>query len=273
MTAQSMAAADLVAHRPRGGMFLGFTTVLRKEITEWFKGPKALIVAGVSIVAAIFTTVIPFIVKATNQAAQTGAEGSQFVLTLDPTTNVLLGWAGQTVPLIAVVATMALMSTERDRGTLAWTLTNPVSPTSVIAAKFAASMLVFGVAAVILPIVVSIGVATVVYGALPNLAIVGTFAVLFLALPAFYIALTIGLGTFVKTTAGVAGIAFAVMFLPQILGGLMPVINEVAPTSIGAWAIATAKGEPASMLTLAGWVVSMAVIVIGSKLVFDRQEL
>jgi hypothetical protein len=96
---------------------------------------------------------------------------------------------------------------------------------------------------------------------------------LFLAVPAFYIALTIGLGTAVKTTAGVAGIAFAVMFVPQILGGLLPIITEVSPTSIGTWAMATAKGEPASMLTLAGWLVSMAVIVIASKLVFDRQEL
>ena len=273
MTAQSMAAATPTARRQRGGIFLGFTTVLRKEITEWFKGPKALIVAGVSVVAAIFTTLIPFVVKATNQAAQTGAQGTQMTLTLDPTANVLLGWGGQTVPLIAVVATMALMSTERDRGTLAWTLTNPVSPTSVIAAKFVASMLVFGVAAVLLPMAVSIGLATIAYGALPNLAIVGTFAVLFLALPAFYIALTVGLGTVVKTTAGVAGIAFAAMFLPQLFGGLVPVINEVSPTSIGAWAMATAKGEPASMLTLAGWTVSMVLIAIGAKLAFDRQEL
>jgi ABC-2 type transport system permease protein len=273
VTAQSVAAANTTARRPRGGMFLGFTTILRKEITEWFKGPKALIVAGVSIVAAIFTTLIPFIVKATSQPAQAGVEGTPLSLTLDPTANVLLGWGGQTVPLIAVIATMALMSTERDRGTLAWTLTNPVSPTSVIAAKFIAGMLVFGVAAVILPLIVSVGLATVAYGALPDLAIVGAFAGLFLAVPAFYIALTIGLGTAVKTTAGVAGIAFAVMFVPQILGGLLPIITEVSPTSIGTWAMATAKGEPASMLTLAGWLVSMAVIVIASKLVFDRQEL
>ncbi len=36
--------------------------------------------------------------------------------------------------------------------------------------------------------------------------------------------------------------------------------------------MATAKGEPASALTLAGWLVSMTAIVIGAKLVFDREE-
>ena len=49
---------------------------------------------------------------------------------------------------------------------------------------------------------------------------------LFLALPAFYIALTVALGTGVKSTVGVAGIAFAVLFLPQVLGGLLPIVER-----------------------------------------------
>jgi ABC-type transport system involved in multi-copper enzyme maturation permease subunit len=273
MTAQSMAVGTTTTHRRRGGMFLGFGTVFRKEVTEWFKGPKALIVAGVSVAGAMFLSVIPLVVRATSQAAESGLEHSPVDLSMDPTTNVLLGWGGQGVPLIAIVATMALLSAERDRGTLAWSLSNPVSATSVIAAKFVAAMLVFSVTAVILPIALQVALATVVYGALPDLSIVGTFAALFLALPAFYIALTIGVGTAVKSTAGVAGVAFAVMFVPQLIGGLVPIVNELTPTSIGHWAMATAKGQPASMLTLAGWAVSMVVIVVGSKLVFDRQEL
>ena len=266
MTAQSAAIVPAIKSPSRGGMFLGFGTSFRKELTEWFKGPKALIVAGVSIAGAVFMTLVPFIAEATHEAEAAG------LMTKDPTTNVLLGWTGMTVALIAVVATMALVSAERDRGTLAWSLTNPVSPTSIIAAKFMAAMLVFSVAAVILPLIVSVGVATVVYGALPNLATVGTFGLLFLALPAFYIALTIGLGTAIKSTAGVAGVAFAVMLVPQVLGGMLPIIGDLSPTSIGVWALATAKGDPASVLTPVGWLVSMTIIVVGAKLVFDRQE-
>jgi len=253
-------------------MFLGFGTVLGKELTEWFKGPKALIVTGISVVGGIFMTLIPFVVKATNQAAETGPGQTQMLLTMDPTTNVLLGWGGGTVALIAVVATMALISAERDRGTLAWSLTNPVSPTSIIAAKFLAAMVVLGLTAVILPLAISVALATVVYGGLPDLAIVGSFAVLYLTLPAFYIALTVGVGTVIKSTAGVAGVAFAVMFVPPLIGGLVPLFSELSPTTIGNWAMATAKGEPASSLTLAGWVASMVFIVVGSKLAFDRQE-
>jgi ABC-type transport system involved in multi-copper enzyme maturation permease subunit len=266
MTAESVAIRPIVFNPGRGGMFLGFTNSLRKELTQWFRGPAALIIAGISIVGAVFMTLIPFIAKATKDTADAG------LLTMDPTSNVLLIWSGQTVTLIAVVATMALLSAERDRGTLAWSLTNPVSPTSIIAAKFVAAMLVIAVTAVVLPLLVSVGVATVAYGSLPDFRIVGTFAVLFLMVPAFYIALTIGLGTAIKSTAGVAGAAFAVIFIPQILGGLLPIVTELSPTSIGNWALAFAKGQPASMLTLAGWAISMAVLIVGAKLVFDRQE-
>jgi ABC-type transport system involved in multi-copper enzyme maturation permease subunit len=266
MTAQSVAVGPITASPVRGGLFLGFGNSLRKELTSWMRGPGALIIAGISVLGAVFMTLIPFIAKATNEAEEAG------LMSMDPTANVLLVWTGQTVALIVVVATMALLSSERDRGTLAWSLSNPVSPTSIIAAKFVAAMIVITVTAMVLPLIVSVGVATVVYGNLPNFTIVGTFVGLYLMLPAFYIALTIGFGTAIKSTAGIAGAAFGVMFVPQLLGGILPIVNELSPTSIGNWALAVAKGQPASPLTLVGWVVSMIVIVIAAKLVFDRQE-
>ena len=267
MTAQSAALGAASVQPGQSRPFLGVGTVVRKELTEWLRGPKALIILGVSVLGAVFMTLIPFIAEATKDAEAAG------LLSHDPTANVLIGWTGQTVALIAVLATMALLSSERDRGTLGWTLSNPVSPTSVIAAKFAVASTVFIVTAVILPMLVSIGIATVVYGGLPDLRVVGTFTLLFLALPAFYIALTVALGTAVKSTVGVAGIAFAIMFIPQAIGGLLPIVNELSPTSIGGWAMLVAKGQPASMLTPIGWLISMVVLIVGAKLIFDRQEL
>ena len=267
MTAQSQAVATTAAPRAGRRPLMGFRTIAGKELREWTRGPKALIVLGVSLLGAVFMTLIPFIAEATHEAESAG------ILSHDPTANVLLGWTGQTVALIAVLATMALLSTERDRGTLGWTLTNPVSPWSVVAAKYLVAFVVFSATAVVLPMLGSIGLATVVYDGLPDLQIVGTFAALFLALPAFYVALTVALGTAVKSTVGVAGIAFAVMFIPQVLGGLLPIVNELSPTSIGSWALLVAKGQPASLLTPLGWAISMLVLIVGAKLVFDRQEL
>ena len=53
----------------------------------------------------------------------------------------------------------------------------------------------------------------------------------------------------------------------------MPIVERgLTRPSIGAWAIADRHGQPASALTLGGWLVSMGVLAVGAKLVFDRQE-
>jgi ABC-2 type transport system permease protein len=267
MTAQSSAVAPRTTVNTPRRPFLGLGTIMRKELTEWVRGPKALILLGLSLFTAVFMTVIPFIAQQTNEAEAAG------LLSRDPTANVLLGWTGQTVAVMAVLATMALLSSERDRGTLAWSLSNPVSPTSVILSKFLVAFVIFTLVAVIIPVTVQIGLATLVYGSVPDLATVGTFVLLFLALPAFYIGLTVAIGAAVKSTVGVAGIAFAVMFIPSAIGGLLPIVNEISPTSIGAWAMQMAKGQPTSMLTAVGWLVTMVVLAVGAKLTFDRQEL
>ena len=62
------------------------------------------------------------------------------------------------------------------------------------------------------------------------------------------------------------------MFLPQVLGGLLPIVNELSPTSIGTWALHV-EG-PAGVDPDADRLgVSMIVLIVGAKLVFDRQEL
>jgi ABC-2 type transport system permease protein len=264
MTAEATTLAPVATDNRDGSPFLGFGTVFRKEIAEWVRGRRALIVGGVSIAFAALTTIIPFIVPKDSPGA--GA------LSMDPTINVLSGWNGLTFPIVAVLATMSLMSGERDRGTLGWNLTNPVSRASIVFAKWAAAMVVYASVGVILPIATSSIIGAVVYGGFPELETIGLFALLYLTVPAFYIGLMVTLGTGLKATAGIAGIGFLVMFLPSAFGALLPIINEVSPTSIGAWAMATATGGPASVLTLGGWFVSMAILAVGAKVVFDRQE-
>lgn len=263
MTAQSDMLAPSAVDAT-GGLLLGFGTVFRKEVQEWMRGRRALIVGIVSVAAAVLATIIPFLVPKDSPSAA--------ALSMDPTVNVLMAWSGLTFAIVAVLATMGLVSTERDRGTLGWNLTNPVSPSSILAAKWSAAVLVYGLVGVVAPLVVSTIIATIAYGSLPDLGTVGLFALLYLTVPAFYIGLMIALGSGLKATAGIAGIGFLVMLLPSGIGAMLPIVNEVSPTSIGVWAVAVVTGGPASPLTIAGWVASMAVLVIGAKLVFDRQE-
>jgi len=266
MNAQSLALAPATARASaRNGMFLGFGTFFRKEIADWVRSRRALIVGAFVIASAVFTTLIPVI---SGMAGDTSDMG----ISLDPTHNVLFGWGGQSMAIVILLATMALLSGERDRGTLAWSLTLSLSPTSILAAKWLAAMLVLAVVAMVVPLAISVAVATVAYGSLPALGTVGLFAVLYLAVPAFYVALTLTLGSFVKSTAGIAAIGFIVALLPSMLGSVAPIVGEVSPTAIGTWAMAVATGQPAPTLSLIGFLVSMAGLAVAAKVIFDRQE-
>ena len=269
MTARLGALDPVARHPARGGMYLGFRTVLRKELTDWIRSRGALVTVLVSTAIAAFTTLIPFVVRASGGEATTVPP-----LSMDPTVNVLLGWnGGQTTALTAILATMSLLTQERDRGTLAWNLTNPVAPASIVAAKFVAAVLVLGTAAVAVPLAASAVVATIAYGTAPNLGTVALFGALFLTVPALYAGLTVTLGTFVKSTAGVAGIAILLLFVPGVLGALIPVVTELSPTSVAGWAYRVASGVPTSSLTVISWLITVVALFIAAKVVFDRQEL
>lgn len=266
MTARSIISPAGAAGRSHGAPFLGFGTAFRKELTEWRRGPKALVIAGVSTAVAVFTTLLAVIEAATVDP------GEVIRMSADPTANVMFGWTGQIVGLIAVVATMALISTERDRGTLAWSLANPVSPTAILAAKYGAALIMIGVAAVLVPMAVSVAVAVAAYGGLADLSTVAAFTLIFMAVPALYVALNVALGAGIRSTVGVAAVALAVLFVPELLGQLVPAVATWSPTSIGLWAQAFMQGQPAPWETPVAWAVSMVVLIVSAVVVFDRQE-
>ena len=60
---------------------------------------------------------------------------------------------------------MSLLVAERDSGTLAWTISKPVSRTSVLVSKWLTSTLILWVAAVVIPLGLTTAVVTVLYGA------------------------------------------------------------------------------------------------------------
>jgi hypothetical protein len=67
LTAQTQAVVP-AATRGRGGIFLGFRTVFRKEIAEWVRGRRALIGGAVSVSLAVLS-IIPFIVPKDSASA------------------------------------------------------------------------------------------------------------------------------------------------------------------------------------------------------------
>ena len=152
------------ARRP----FLGLGTVIRKEFTEWVRGPKALIILGLSVLGAIFMTLIPFIAEATKEARRRDS--------CRTTRRPMCCSAGPA---------------RRSRSSPSWRRWRSCRPSATGHPRLDADqsglahechlrearrrVRVFVATAVLLPMLVSVGLATVVYGGLPDLRVIGTF--------------------------------------------------------------------------------------------------
>jgi ABC-type transport system involved in multi-copper enzyme maturation permease subunit len=267
MTALAPAAGVTARPDTRVRPLQGFGNLLRKELQDWTRTRRAVVVGVASLSMATLTVLVPLLVRAT--AGPTAAAE----LSLDPTVNVLAGWNGSFVPVAIILTTMGLLALERDQGTLAWTVTKPVTRTAVLAAKWVAGFLALAVVTVLVPLAAQVAVATVAYGALPDLAVIGRFGLLYLTIPALYVTLTVAVGTVVRPTPGVAGVAFVVAFAPIMLGMIVRDLAPFLPTSMDRWALGVVQGTQSSITEPLSWLISVVALAVIGVLAFDRQEI
>ena len=243
--------------RPR---LLGLRNLVRKDLAEWIHGKRPWIVLGVTTTVFALAAANSRITEWAVRSFPAGpGDGPAKVLSVQPMDNLLFAIGTQFIVLAAIFATMSLLLAERDSGTLAWTISKPVSRTSVLVSKWLTSTLVLWVAAVVIPMAVTTVLVTVLYG-LPDLATVITLGVTLIAVPAFYVAVALAAATFVPSQAAVGAIGLAVLLAPQIIGGVVPAITPFFPGSIFDWAVAVSTGGPASLVTPVAWFAGMAVL-------------
>jgi ABC-2 type transport system permease protein len=243
----------------------GFRPFAAKELLDWWKRRAALITAlAVSALGGIGTL-------ATRIDELAGGVPSPAML--EPTSNVLGGQFDQWVVLAAIFGSIGLLVGERSSGTLAWTLSKPIARPALLVAKWLAAVAVLAVVAVVVPLSVSVAVATWAYGAVPDLPTVARFGVLLLAVAAFIVALDLALATKLDSVAGIAAIALAVFATPYLLGSIAPSIAAWWPTAIGATAGAVASGAPLEPASIAGWAIGLLAAGIAGVLIFSREDL
>jgi hypothetical protein len=108
---------------------LGLRPVVAKEIHEWFANHRAPMLFVVTTLMMVLSTLSARIATVSVPAAQLPPS-----LSLDPTVNVLVKW-DQWVFFFAIVFSTSLLIVERDRGTLAWSLSKPLSRRALLAAS------------------------------------------------------------------------------------------------------------------------------------------
>ena len=252
----------------RAGLLPGFGGLLRKELKEWRHGWRPWIVLIVTLLLFAGTAASAWL--QTNLPGEPG-DAAVDIGPLDPLSNVLRAVAGQFFVVVAIFAVMRVIVAERESGTLAWTASKPVSRSAIWLSKWVASTAVLWLLVGVLPLAATSLLVTALYGAPPAVPILALAAGMLLPI-ALFTAIGLAAATLINSQAGVAGVAFAILFLPQLIGGILP-ITEYLPTQILAWTIGTIMGQPAGWATPVSWLVTVAALATFSMWRMERMEL
>jgi ABC-2 type transport system permease protein len=244
---------------------IGFRPLLRKELGEWWYRRAAVVTFAV---VAALGTIGTLATKIDETAGGVAAPGM-----LDATANILGSRFDQWVMLAAIFASIGLLVVERASGTLAWTLSKPVSRTSVLTAKWAAGVVMLAIFAIALPLAWMSLLATLSYGSPPDFGAIGLFGLALVAIPALFLALDLALATRIDSQGAIVTVALMVAFAPYIISAVAPAAVELWPSSIAAMAAAVAAGEAVHWPTVASWALSIAGVGLLGIWIFQREDL
>jgi MYXO-CTERM domain-containing protein len=251
--------ADTNLGRPR---LLGLGNLVRKDVAEWLHGKRPWVVLGVT--TSVFGLAAAN-ARITEWAARSlpadPGDGPAKVLSLLPLDNILFAIGTQFIVLAAIFATMSLLLAERDSGTLAWTISKPVSRTSVLVSKWLTSTLILWVTAIIIPLALTTMLVTVLYGQ-PDLTAVVLLGASLITVPALFVGIALTAATIVPSQAAVAAIGLTLLAAPPIVGGILPALTPFFPTSIFDWSVQVSTGGPASLVTPVAWLVGLVALFV-----------
>jgi ABC-type transport system involved in multi-copper enzyme maturation permease subunit len=243
----------------------GFAPFLGKELREWWQRRGALVTLAVM---GAFGTMGTLAAKIDALAGD-----GQTPVPVDTTVAILGSQFQSFLMMTAIFASIGMLAQERQTGTLAWTLSKPISRRSVLLAKWVAGVVMLDVFGVILPLAWMSVLATLIYGSAPDLVIVARFAAVLLAVPALFVALNLALATRVDSQAGIAGISIALAYVPSLLGAFAPSVAALWPSAIVPIAGAIAAGQSVDVATVGSVPVGIALIGLVGLASFAREDL
>lgn len=253
ITSQSAAA--------RSATPLGLGNLVRKDLAEWTRSKRPWIVLAITtsvfLLAAANTRIEAWVLASFPEASAEGVK----VLSFSPLDNLLEAVGSQFSVFVAIFATMSLLIAERESGTLAWTVSKPVSRTSVLVSKWLTASFVLWMTAVAVPVATTAGLVAILYGPIDP-AMVVSLIVLLASVPMIFVAIALTASTLASSQAAVGAIGLGLFLLPSIAGGLLAELPPFFPTSIFSWALSVSLGGPAPIVTPLVWAAGIAGLFV-----------
>lgn len=252
---------------PTSSIFAGLGALGAKERIEWRRGRRAWVVL---LVSGLFMTLSAMNGWIVASLAPLQPEPVP-IPSQDPLLNLAAAVSSQIFVIVAVFATMSLIVLERESGTLSWTASKPVSRGAIWLSKWLTASGILWVLGGLVPLAASLGVVAALYGP-PPFAAAGIMAIGIGMMLALVVAISLAAATLLRSQAAVAAVTFAAIFLPEIVGGIVP-IKEYFPTTILQWSLVTSVGQPAGIATPIAWALGTLALVAFSVRRMERIEL
>jgi len=195
------------------GPLAGFGNMLKIEGSRWLS-PRTLITQSLAWFFAInFIVAMPLIVAPM-------VDGSE-IISLKMATEVFIGIFSMVIAVGTIIVMQSALVGEKQSGTAAWILTNPITRTSFILSKLLTNTL--GLLFVAITLQGAIGYGIVSY-AIGYLVPVNAFLVsmgLQTLHTLFYITLTMALGAFFNTRGPIMGIGIMMTMIQDLFSGFI----------------------------------------------------
>lgn len=271
MTANTTAAPRVLRPIAGRGWRLGFGNMLANEFGRWFGTRRWLIQL------AVFVLLINgpvFIVSAAG--AETGlVEGVAGPAAVAAVADVFGGLLIASTTIGVVVIAQGAIIGEKQLGTAAWVMSKPASRSGFILAKF----LAYGVALLLLafPLPGALFYAGCVFffGQGPALGALAAMLGLVALHLAFYLALSLMLGTLFAGRGPVAAIGIGLLLFGLSIGRQLPVLPYILPWSLPDLGIGSLMGQtwppawPIPVIATAVWIIGFMAVALWR---FSREE-
>jgi len=255
------------------GRFAGLRPLLRKDATEWRRGPRAWVILIVTTAFMVLSAANQWITHTIAASLPPGSVAPDNLGSLAPADNLLTALSSQIFVIAAIFAAGAIIAREREAGTLAWVASKPVTRASIWSSKWITTTAAVSLLAGAVPLAITAIVVTILYGAAPIGLLIGA-VIGIAAVVAFFAAVGLALGTFLPGQPAAIAAGFAVFVLLPVIAGVFPFpIADYLPTAMLAWPVAVLSGAAVSVATPIAWFIVTAGLAIAGIRRMGRIEL